>query len=157
MLDERYWEVCPRCREPLPAPGEELPPAGMLTHWGLGMCGLVAGGMLGLGLAVSLDLGNPPPSWAILWPVVLAALGAAASAWLSRHLMRPARRSFERLMIAAMSVASVATPLTVALWRNPYALGAVIAVGTLAMYTYLRRFPHDWGLEAPRGRQRPDA
>jgi len=128
----------------------------MLTHWGLGMCGLVAGAMLGLGLAVSLDMGQPPPRWAMLWPVALGTLGAAASAWLSRHLMRPARRSFERLMIAAMGVASVATPLTVAAWRNPYALGTVVAIGTLAVYTYLRRFPHDWGLEAPPGRERSD-
>jgi len=147
VLDERPWTVCPRCREPIPPPGEELPPAGMLTTFGVAMTGLVAGGMMGIGLAATLEMGWPLATRLALWPAGLGLLTAAAVAWLSVRLMRPARRSFERLMIACMGATFVLAPLTLLVWPNVYFLGGSVVAGTLLLYSWLRELPADWGLE----------
>ncbi|MCX7598396.1 MAG: hypothetical protein N2512_05955, partial [Armatimonadetes bacterium] len=55
VLDERRWEVCPWCREPVPVgEGQRLAPTGMLTNWGLGMCAVTAGGWMGMALAMCM-------------------------------------------------------------------------------------------------------
>lgn len=151
VLDERLWEVCPRCREPVPAAGEELPPPGMLTNWGLGMCALIAGSMVGLALAASLESPWPLESRVVLWPTGLGALAAGFAAVVGPRLIRPARRSFERLLIALMVGAFLACTVTLVLWRNPYGLTAEVVIVTLALYMHLRHKPADWGLEDYRG------
>lgn len=146
VLDERRWEFCPWCREPVPSSdAEQLPPAGMLTNWGLGMCAITAGGWVGMALAMCL-YADPPPGAMLACVAGPAGGGALAASWLGKHLMRPARRCFERLMIALVFAALPWAALTVAVWRNAYFLCGGVAVGALAIYSYLRRLPPEWGL-----------
>jgi hypothetical protein len=146
VLDERRWEFCPWCREPVGGEeGEAVAPAGMLTNWGLGMCAVTAGGWVGMALAICL-YAEPALDTMVAWMVAPAGGGALAAVWLGRHLMRPARRSFERLMIALVFASLPLAALTVAVWRNAYFLCAGVSVGALAIYSYLRRLPPDWGL-----------
>ncbi|MCX7599003.1 MAG: hypothetical protein N2512_09080 [Armatimonadetes bacterium] len=125
--------------------GQRLAPAGMLTNWGLGMCAVTAGG--GIGMALAMCLHAEPGSGTVLaWMAGPATGGALAASWLGKHLMRPARRCFERLMIALVFAALPWAAITVAVWRNPYFLCGGVVTAALAVYSYLRRLPPEWGL-----------
>lgn len=146
-LDERDWVYCPRCREPIPAPGEELPPPGMLTDFGLGMAAFVTGGWFGLAAGLCLyGFRRSTMGLLMAFAFLPAAVGAYLAVGLGRRLIRPARRSFERLLLAFMlATVPVATVAMLAV-QNACFLTAAVAAGGLAIYAYIRRFPPDWGL-----------
>ena len=146
ILDERDWEICPRCREPIPREGEQLPPPGMLTTFGLGMCGVVIGSLMGFAMAVGASGAEPAGARILTWPAGGAIFLSTAAAWLGPKLRRPARRSFERLLIALMFMAILVSSLAAMGLTNVYALGGILCVGALAIYLHLRRLPADWGL-----------
>jgi uncharacterized membrane protein YeaQ/YmgE (transglycosylase-associated protein family) len=151
-LEGRRWQHCPFCREALPLPGEPLPPPGMLTTFGVGLCGAVVGGLVGATLTYNA-LRSPEapalPTAVVGWVGLAAAAAAAAvAAWLAGHLMRPARRAFERLMIAMLLVTPAAVIVALG-WPNPYGLATVFVLGTALIYAHLRRLPPDWGLRPP--------
>jgi hypothetical protein len=56
-------------------------------------------------------------------------------------------------MIALMIAACIASPFTIAAWRNVYAMAGLVVGGTLGIYAYLRGLPPDWGLEPPDGKR----
>jgi hypothetical protein len=100
-----------------------------------------------MGFAVCLgEAGLAPEAFTAL-ALGPALVGAAIAAWLGPHLMRPARRSFERLLIALVLVALPMSAITAGLVRNVYFLAVGATVGSLALYAHLRSLPADWGLE----------
>lgn len=122
----------------------------MLTDFGLGMCGALVGGLIGIALAMVLDTSWPIESRLGLWPIGTGGAAAWFASWLAKRLIRPARRSFERLMLSFV-IATIPTTFVTLVLRNPYVLAAGVCIGSLAVYSYLRSLPPDWGLEQDRG------
>lgn len=146
-LEEWLPDLCPACGEWIPGPGEELPPPGMLTTFGLGMVGLVSGGCIAgaIGLCIISDhdtLGLP-----ILMAAIAGVVTAFVAANLGKHLTRPARLGFERFLLAAVVTSFFGAALAFLGLHNAYVVGGLIAVSTLLLYAHFRRQPADWGRE----------
>lgn len=105
--------LCPHCGAPLrdheamcpacgtgAAPDAERP-AGLLTPFGYGLCGLIGVGMLGFGISVGL-VGGVPRTAVVLGPVVAAVVAAITAANVGRRLSPQWRCSYEHLLLGGM-------------------------------------------------------
>ena len=144
QLDERDWHHCPFCREPIPHAGEPLPPSGMMTDFGLGLfAALVSSVMTAVSIS-AIESSLPVGARLILLPGAAGVAAAWSASWLGRRLIRPMRRSFERIIIAAvLSLLPAATVgmATANAWAGPGTLTFLAA----AIYAHIRHKPPDWG------------
>ncbi len=124
-----------------------------MTDFGLGLFSALVGGVMAAVAAAPIDAW-PAQVRMTLCPMGAGAAAAAFGAWLGRHLVRPMRRSFERIVIAAVLALMPAAFAGLAfgnVWAGPAVLAALSAV----IYLYIKDKPPDWGC-APRGPQRED-
>ena len=151
-LDEREWHYCPFCREPIPRDGEAPPPAGMMTDFGLGLFSALVGSVM-VAVAVAPVDAWPVGVRATLCPMGAGAAAALGASWLGRHLIRPMRRSFERMVIAAVLALLPSAFIGLAV-ANPWAgPGALVLLGA-AIYAHIRHKPADWGYPSHRNHER---
>lgn len=100
--------VCARCGYQFDAEGPEACRTGHLTPFGYGLCGLIAGGHLGAGIALAdpdADLEDPR---LVLFPLLLGVACCVIAWWVGKHLDWRVHRGYEAglfgFMVAGFSV-----------------------------------------------------
>ena len=104
----RRGPACPRCGYEFDAEGAAAFRRGHLTPFGYGVCGLIAGGHLGAGIALAnpgTDLEDPR---LVLFPLALGIACCVIAWWVGKHLDWRVHRGYESglfgFMVAAFSV-----------------------------------------------------
>ncbi len=125
----RHAAVCPHCGAELSSAGGACQAKGYLTPFGYGMCGLIAGGHLGLAAVLvvgDVHLGDPR---VVLFP----AAGGLACAWLAAQLGSRlhvgVRAGYETVLLGLMVAALVVFVTAVG---GVTALDTLVAVGAVA-------------------------
>ncbi len=143
-LDERPWTVCPFCKEPL----DGSLPSGMMTDFGVGFSAALATVWLSALLLHTAPIALPPEARLFLIPIASGAVAFAVCMRLAEHLTKPMRRSFERIIIAAL-MAIFPAGLVAVFSLSVWATAATAALAWAAVYSYLRRLPPEWGTRPP--------
>lgn len=91
----RRGASCSRCAYQFAAEGEPACPMGHLTPFGYGVCGLIAGGYLGAGVALMDPDTRLEDPHLVLSALLLGIACCRAAWWLGKRLDRRVRRGFE--------------------------------------------------------------
>jgi hypothetical protein len=131
--------MCPNCGADLcagDAGGRHL-----LTPFGHGMCGLIAGGLMGAAATVCCQL-RAPDLRLLLFPAAGGATFAAAASFVGRRLALEVRPGYEALLLALVAAGVSVLAVALAGVSSPEALGALGALVTLVGAPMLARAMH---------------
>jgi len=132
-------QMCPNCGADLAAPGPEGPH--LLTPFGHGMCGLIAGALCGAAGALSCQA-LAPDIRLLLFPAAGGTTFAAAAAFVGRRLELSVRPGYEAFLLALVAAGACVCAAALAGIAAPEALLGLGALVTLAGAPILARVMH---------------
>jgi hypothetical protein len=133
---------CPHCGAELTLAAAASQTTGLLTPFGYGVCGLIAGGMLGAAAALTnedLRLGDPR---LMVFPAAAAFACALVASQVGRRLHTGVRRGYEAFLLALVLAALAVLFLALAGVSSVEALGATGACAGLAALPLVRHAVH---------------
>ena len=137
--------ACPRCGFDPDRP--EATAQGLLTVFGYGLCGALAGGLLGIALAVMVATGPRLAAVATLATTAGAVIGWGLATAVGRRLAPAVRCAYEHLLLALLGAGVTAVLAAFAGVDQPETLALLWLAGAVVVFALLRRY--GYGVRPP--------
>lgn len=135
--------ICARCGFDPSAPAENQ--WGLLTVFGYGLCGAIAGAQIGLAGALASTAGPRLPHVAVLAGLGMGVLGWGFAAGIGRRLAPDVRCAYEHLLLAAIGAGLVLVISVLSGVVQPELMFLTWTLTAAGIFALLRRYGYQTG------------